>query len=504
MNIPLPQQLTGSDREQLQGMKTYLFQLAQELQFALGSVEKQILTVQDTAANADREVSRISESQTPKAQFSALKALIIKSADIVEAYYEEINRRLSGQYLAISDFGTYRQETEQVITENSQGITRVFSDVQTISTSLGQTQADLGDLRQETQQGLQSNADAISLVNTSVQTFETSLGQAQSDIQGISTSVSQAQADIQGISASVSQTQSNVDDLNTSLGQAQADIQTIDASVAKAQSDIQTIGTSVSQVQTDIQGINTTVNQAQSDISGINSSLDQAQSDIRSIGTSVSQAQSEIQTINTSVSKAQSDIQTIDASVSQAQSDIQNMDASLSRAQDDISTIGVSVSQAQTDIQGINTSLGQAQSDIHGISDSLGQAQSDIQAMDASLGKAQDLIAEVREAVIQVNAWIKTGKLAEDENSVPIYGVEIGQQTEKNGLVVFQKFARLLADRLSFFDQNGNEVSFIGDETMHITKADISSLAAGDASMQQLRMGEYLWFTGADGHLTLS
>ena len=476
MNIPLPQQLTGSDREQLQGMKTYLFQLAQELQFALGSVEKQILTVQDTAANADREVSRISESQTPKAQFSALKALIIKSADIVEAYYKEINRRLSGQYLAISDFGTYRQETEQVITENSQGITRVFSDVQTISTCLGQTQADLGDLRQETQQGLQSNADAISLVNTSVQTFETSLGQAQSDIQGISTSVNQAQADIQ----------------------------TIDASVAKAQSDIQTIGTSVSQVQTDIQGINTTVSQAQSDISGINSSLDQAQSDIRSIGTSVSQAQSEIQTINTSVSKAQSDIQTIDASVSQAQSDIQNMDASLSRAQDDISTIGVSVSQAQTDIQGINTSLGQAQSDIHGISDSLGQAQSDIQAMDASLGKAQDLIAEVREAVIQVNAWIKTGKLAEDENSVPIYGVEIGQQTEKNGLVVFQKFARLLADRLSFFDQNGNEVSFIGDETMHITKAEISSLAAGDASMQQLRMGEYLWFTGADGHLTLS
>lgn len=476
MNIPLPQQLTGSDREQLQGMKTYLFQLAQELQFALGSVEKQILTVQDTAANAEQEVSRVSESQTPKAQFSALKALIIKSADIVEAYYEEINRRLSGQYLAISDFGTYRQETEQVITENSQGITRVFSDVQTISTSLGQTQADLGDLRQETQQGLQSNADAISLVNTSVQTFETSLGQAQSDIQGISTSVSQAQADIQGISASVSQTQSNVDDLNTSLGQAQADIQTIDASVAKAQSDIQTIGTSVSQVQTDIQGINTTV----------------------------SQAQSEIQTINTSVSKAQSDIQTIDASVSQAQSDIQNMDASLSRAQDDISTIGVSVSQAQTDIQGINTSLGQAQSDIHGISDSLGQAQSDIQAMDASLEQAQDLIAEVREAVIQVNAWIKTGKLAEDENSVPIYGVEIGQQTEKNGLVVFQKFARLLADRLSFFDQNGNEVSFIGDETMHITKAEISSLAAGGASMQQLRMGEYLWFTGADGHLTLS
>ena len=120
------------------------------------------------------------------------------------------------------------------------------------------------------------------------------------------------------------------------------------------------------------------------------------------------------------------------------------------------------------------------------------------------IGQAQALLQEVYAAVIQVNAWIKTGKLGEDDDSVPIYGVEIGQQTEKNGLVVFQKFARLMANRLSFFDQNGVEVSFIGDETMHITKAEISSLAAGDAAMDKLRMGEYLWFTGADGHLTLS
>ena len=248
MNIPLPQQLSGSEREQLEGMKTYLYQLAQNLQFALGAVEKQIITVQDTAANAERTLRSVSESQTPKAQFSGLKALIIKSADIVNAYYEEINRRLSGLYVAQSDFGTYRQETQQEITENAQGITRAFSDMQAIG----------------------------------------------------------------------------------------------------------------------------------------------------------------------------------------------------------------------------------------------------------------DTLAQVQAAVTQVNAWIKTGKLGEDENSVPIYGVEIGQQTEEDGLVVFRKFARLLSDRLSFFDQNGVEVSFIGDETMHITRAEISSLTAGNASAEQFRMGEYLWFTGADGHLTLS
>ena len=246
--IRQPNITAATDREQLLQMRSYLYQLSQELQFALGTVEKQILNVHDTAAKAERKLSRVSDVQNPKAQFSSLKALIIKSADIVNAYYEEISRKLSGEYVAQSDYGTFRQETRQEIRENSQEITRAFSNMQVI----------------------------------------------------------------------------------------------------------------------------------------------------------------------------------------------------------------------------------------------------------------EDTLAELNGAVTQVNAWIKTGKLGEYQDSVPIYGVEIGQQTEKNGLVVFQKFARLLADRLSFFDQNGNEVSFIGDETMHITKAEISSLAAGDASMQQLRMGEYLWFTGADGHLTLS
>ena len=246
--IRQPNITAATEREQLLQMRSYLYQLAQELQFALGTVEKQVLTVQDTAAKAERQLSRVSDVQNPKAQFSSLKSLIIKSADIVNAYYEEISRKLSGEYVAQSDFGTFRQETQQSITENSQGITRAFSDMQTIENTL----------------------------------------------------------------------------------------------------------------------------------------------------------------------------------------------------------------------------------------------------------------SELNAAVTQVNAWIKTGKLGEDENSVPIYGVEIGQQTEDDGIVVFHKFARLMANRLSFFDQNGVEVSFIGDETMHITKAEINSLIASSAAIKKIQIGEYLLFAGEDGHLTLS
>ena len=247
-DIRQPNITAATEREQILQMRSYLYQLAQQLQFALGTVEKNIISVQDTASNAERTLRSVSESQTPKAQFSGLKALIIKSADIVNAYYEEINRRLTGEYLAISDFGVYKQETSQEIRENSEGITRAFSNLQVIS-------------------------DALSLVE---------------------------------------------------------------------------------------------------------------------------------------------------------------------------------------------------------------------------------------EAVTQVNAWIKTGKLGEDENGTPIYGVEIGQQTEADGFVVFQKFARLLSDRLSFFDRNGMEVSFIGDETMHITKAEIQSLIAASADLKKIQIGDYILFAGDDGHLTLS
>lgn len=248
MSIPLPRQITGSGQEQLRQIQSYLFRLSQELELALGTVDKQLLTLRDTAAQTERTVRAVSESQNPKAQFSSLKALIIKSADIVNAYSEEISRKLSGEYVAQSDYGTFRQETRQEIRENSQEITRAFSNMQVI----------------------------------------------------------------------------------------------------------------------------------------------------------------------------------------------------------------------------------------------------------------EDTLAELNGAVTQVNAWIKTGKLGEDQDSVPIYGVEIGQQTEKDGIVAFQKFARLLADRLSFFDRNGLEVSYIGEESMHITRAEVSALAAGDASAGKLQMGEYLWFTDGDGHLTLS
>lgn len=247
MKISLPQQLFGSEREQLDAMRRYLCGLAGELEFALGDMEKQVLTVDVGVRRAEKTAAALQDATAPKASFAAVKALIIKSADIVNAYYEEMNRRFAGEYTARSDFGDYQEKTTQEIRENSRELQRLFTDVQEI-------------------------LDAVTRVET---------------------------------------------------------------------------------------------------------------------------------------------------------------------------------------------------------------------------------------AVSRVNAWIRTGRLSEGD-SAPVYGVEIGQQTELDGVVVFRKFARLLADRLSFFDRNGVEVSFIGDETLHITRAEAGSLTAADASVNRLRLGDYLLSADSDGHLTLT
>ena len=96
----------------------------------------------------------------------------------------------------------------------------------------------------------------------------------------------------------------------------------------------------------------------------------------------------------------------------------------------------------------------------------INQAYSDIQTLYAEK-------EEIKEAIISTNANIKTGILYYDDDSVPIYGVEVGQMTEVNGEELFNKFARFTSSRLSFYDANGSEVAYISDYKLYITNAQV-------------------------------
>lgn len=142
IDIRLPNITAKTEREQLMQVKSYLYQLAEQLQFTLNNMEspQQNATMviasggqaQATQYVMGRSSAPIDEQDT----FDAVKGLIIKSADIIEAYYNEIATRLSGAYVAESDFGTYSEQTEQVITANSKEIESVYSNIQTILTNI--------------------------------------------------------------------------------------------------------------------------------------------------------------------------------------------------------------------------------------------------------------------------------------------------------------------------------------------------------------------------------
>ena len=134
VDIRLPNINASTEREQLAQVKSYLFQLAEQLQWALKNVDasNSTTTIVTTTAKSQQPSSHTAPSA--ESTFGSIKALIIKSADIVNAYYEEINSRLSSEYVAQSDFGTFTEKTEQNISQTADGYEQLFTNIQKITT----------------------------------------------------------------------------------------------------------------------------------------------------------------------------------------------------------------------------------------------------------------------------------------------------------------------------------------------------------------------------------
>ena len=139
IDIRLPNINAPTTEGQLKQMQSYMHQLVQQLNWALNAV--------DEAASGNTSsvvVSKQSESASPEEAvntFNSIKALIIKSADIVNAYEETMRKDFNGEYVAVSDFGTYTEKTSASILENSKGLTALYTNVQTIGDEVQSTNA---------------------------------------------------------------------------------------------------------------------------------------------------------------------------------------------------------------------------------------------------------------------------------------------------------------------------------------------------------------------------
>ena len=279
--------ITGAtEREQLAQIKSYLHQFVDQLQWAMNNIESPQVTVVNTPSSSAAPSASARSAADPQVLFAEIKPLIIKSADIVEAYYEEISEKLEGLYVAESDFGKYKEATSQTIEKSSTDISMAFTNIQKIELNV-----------QETRTGIGSNLESLS----------NEVGQLDTDLRDTKAGID-----------------NNLQDLSAEVGQLDTDLK--DAKTA---------------IDTDIQGL-------------------------------------------------------------------------------------------------------------------------------------REGVAALNYSLVEVNANIKPGLLYEDENGIPVYGLEIGQKNIIDGVEVFNKYARFTSGRLSFYDQNGTEVAYISDYKLYITHAEVT------------------------------
>jgi uncharacterized phage infection (PIP) family protein YhgE len=228
--------ITGaSEKEQLIQMKSYLHQLVEQLNYSLNNIDK--VQVQYVRTPSSSESSKKEEDKGTQATFDALKPLIIKSAEIVNSYYETINERLEGIYVAQSDFGTFVEQTSQDITKNSTDITQVFTNVQEIDTRVSSidtytttidnkvTTIDTKVTTIDTE--LKTVEDNVGAVDTELQNVKSGVG---SNLQVLTEDVEQVGSDLQGFKE---ETDTNIKGISETLG---------------------TVSDSLGQVDTELQG----------------------------------------------------------------------------------------------------------------------------------------------------------------------------------------------------------------------------------------------------------
>ena len=133
IDIPRPNINAPTEAGRLEQVRSYLYQMAEQLNFALNSVERQMET---TVLEASKQTSSEPTPEEVQSNFNSIKSLIIKSADIVDSYSEAIKKKLEGYYVAESDFGTYREDTSALFEANSKSFNAMFENVQEIDTTL--------------------------------------------------------------------------------------------------------------------------------------------------------------------------------------------------------------------------------------------------------------------------------------------------------------------------------------------------------------------------------
>lgn len=154
IDIRLPNITASTEEGKLQQMQSYMYQLVEQLNWALNTVES---AQGGNTSSVVYQQGEPSTAQDAEDTFNSIKALIIKSADIVKAYETTIFSDFNGLYFAESDFGAYIEETNKKVEENSKGVTETYTRTEAIDSRVEGVEDELKTTNAYIRRGLLDN-----------------------------------------------------------------------------------------------------------------------------------------------------------------------------------------------------------------------------------------------------------------------------------------------------------------------------------------------------------
>ena len=412
IELRLPNITGVTEKEQLLQIKSYLYQLSQELQYAFETVNTSAGEAQKSTNVSNQPYpgfnsSSGTESGNAQVTFAAMKSLIIKSADIVNAYYDVINKKLEGIYVAESKFGKYAEQTSQAISANSTAITQTFESTQVL----------IGETKDEIYGELNTIGEDLSYAQEELVTLNGSVEDINNEITAIEVNISELDTSLKDTSGVLG---GNIDNALANAG-ALADAA---EAAAKGYAD---------EKASALEGqISEKASEHEGQIVDTNSRIDDTNSTLSDLGSGLADANKRIEGAEGALEAAKSDLS-----------------SSIQRVAESVSETDKLLESARAKLQG-------------------------------NLDDLEFVLSGLKEIVIGVTAYVKSGLLYYTDAGVPVYGIEIGQEVESGGEKVFHKFSRFTSEKLSFYDQNGIEVAYISDNKLYIKQAEITiSLKVG-------------------------
>jgi len=137
----MPPALSGAPQQAV--LYAYLYQMAQQLNLALGQLTEKTEKIEQTAGE---KAGKTELSQ----QYQNLKALVIKSADTVQAEMDRLAAELTGSYVAKSEFGSYVEQLSLYLEANPEALTQYYKFAADLRGDLDRVDADFASYRTET------------------------------------------------------------------------------------------------------------------------------------------------------------------------------------------------------------------------------------------------------------------------------------------------------------------------------------------------------------------